>query len=63
MLGPEDIRAWQPHLIDQKRSRSTLSVATYSLRFLYNVTLKRDWGIEEIAARGAATSLPAAKPQ
>ncbi|WP_250487060.1 tyrosine-type recombinase/integrase [Caballeronia sp. GaOx3] len=58
LLGPEDIRAWQLHLIDQKRSRSTLLVATSSLRFLYNVTLKRDWGIEEIAAAKVPRKLP-----
>jgi hypothetical protein len=49
LLGPEEIRAYQLRLAEvQRRSRSTLVVATAALRFLYSVTLKRDWPIDEI---------------
>ncbi|WP_176380476.1 hypothetical protein [Paraburkholderia youngii] len=37
----------------QRRSSSTLLVATAALRFLYHVTLKRGWSVDELPiARG-----------
>ena len=48
-LGPEEIRAYQLHLTQTRRlSASSVSVATGALRFLYRVTLKRAWSIDEI---------------
>ena len=48
-LGPEAIRAYQLYLTQtRKLSASSVSVATGALRFLYKVTLKRDWAVEEI---------------
>ncbi|MFO7543590.1 MAG: tyrosine-type recombinase/integrase [Thiobacillus sp.] len=48
-LGPEAVRAYQIHLTQTRMlSPSSISVATGALRFLYNVTLKRGWGVEEI---------------
>ena len=48
-LGPEEIRAYQLHLTQTRMlSASSVSVATGALRFLYKVTLKRAWAIEEI---------------
>src|SRR5262245_51123442 len=48
-LGPEDIRAYQYHLVQtRKLSASSLFVAVSALRFLYGVTLKKDWPIETI---------------
>ena len=48
-LGPEDIRAYQIHLTQTRMlSASSVSVATGALRFLYKVTLKRAWAVEEI---------------
>ena len=48
-LGPEEIRAYQLHLTQTRRlSASSVSVATGALRFLYKVTLKRPWAIDEI---------------
>ena len=48
-LGPEDIRIYQLHLTQtRKLSTSSVSVATGALRFLYKVTLKRTWAIDEI---------------
>jgi len=58
VLGPEEIRAWQLHLVDAQRSRSTLVLATAALRFLYNVTLKRGWVIDEIAMSKKPRKLP-----
>jgi site-specific recombinase XerD len=48
-LGPEAVRAYQVHLTQTRMlSPSSVSVATGALRFLYNVTLKRGWVVEEI---------------
>ena len=48
-LGPEAIRAYQLYLTQtRKLSASSVSVATGALRFLYKVTLKRDWAAVEI---------------
>ncbi|WP_042298645.1 tyrosine-type recombinase/integrase [Paraburkholderia bannensis] len=59
LLGPEEIRAYQLHLVEvQRRSRSTLVVATAALRFLYSVTLKRDWPIDEIPMSRVPRRLP-----
>ena len=43
-LGPEQVRAYQVHLIKtRKLAASSVCLATGALRFLYKVTLKRDW--------------------
>ena len=48
-LGPEEVRAYQLYLTKTRRlSPSSVSVATGALRFLYKVTLKRDWAVDEI---------------
>lgn len=47
-LGPEEIRAYQVYLIrDKKLARASVIVAVSALRFLYKITLKRDWSFEE----------------
>jgi len=49
LLGPADIRAYQIHLIhDRHLSASSILVAVAAIRFLYKVTLKREWSIEEV---------------
>ena len=49
LLGPADIRAYQVHLVQDRRlSASSTLVAVAALRFLYKVTLKRGWSIEEV---------------
>ncbi len=59
VLGPEEIRAWQVHLVEvQRHSRSTLVVATAALRFLYTITLKRDWAVDEIPLSKVPPKLP-----
>ena len=48
-LGPEEIRAYQVHLVNKKKSApSTIKVAIAALRFLYKITLKRPWDLEEV---------------
>lgn len=42
LLGPENIRAYQVHLVqDRQLSSSSINVAISAIRFLYKVTLKR----------------------
>ena len=49
LLGPADIRTYQLHLIqDRQLSASSILVAVAAIRFLYKVTLKRGWSIEEV---------------
>jgi site-specific recombinase XerD len=45
-LGPEEIRAYQLHLIEKGVSWSSYSLAVCGLRFLYTTTLKREWQIQ-----------------
>jgi integrase/recombinase XerD len=48
LLGPDDIRAYQLHLTWDKRvSASSIPVAVAAIRFLYKITLKRDWNIDD----------------
>ena len=47
-LGPTEIRAWQLYLARDKRlAASSSSVAVAALRFLYTVTLRRAWAIND----------------
>ena len=58
-LGPEEIRAYQLHLTQtRKLAASSISVATGALRFLYKVTLKRPWAIDEIPMPKRPFKLP-----
>jgi site-specific recombinase XerD len=46
-LGPEQIRTYQVYLTNEKRlAPGSVLIATAALRFLYTVTLKRDWDIK-----------------
>jgi len=46
-LGPEEIRTYQIYLAKERHAAvGTRSVAVSALRFLYKVTLKRDWPFE-----------------
>jgi integrase/recombinase XerD len=48
LLGPDDIGAYQLHLTRDKRlAASSILVAVAAIRFLYKVTLKRDWNIDD----------------
>jgi site-specific recombinase XerD len=49
LLGPEEVRAYQVHLVyDKKLSWSAFNVAVCALRFLYQHTLHADWAFEKI---------------
>ena len=44
LVGPEEIRAYQVHLTtERKLAPGTLCLVAAALRFLYKVTLKREW--------------------
>jgi len=48
-LGPEEIRTYQVYLTNEKHlAPSSILIATAALRFLYKVTLHKDWTLEEI---------------
>jgi len=58
-LGPEEIRSYQVHLTTVKRlAPSSLCITVAALRFLYKVTLKQAWAIEEIPAPKKPQKLP-----
>jgi integrase/recombinase XerD len=47
VLGPEDIRSYQIHLInDKKLAPKSVHVTVAALRFLYRTTLGRDWDFD-----------------
>ena len=49
ILGPEEIRSYQVHLTNEKKlAPSSILIAVAALRFLYKVTLHKDWRLEEI---------------
>jgi site-specific recombinase XerD len=47
-LGPEEIRAYQVYLINERKlAPGSVLIAVAALRFLYKVSLKRDWPFDE----------------
>ena len=48
-LGPEEIRSYQVYLTNEKKlAAGSILIAVAALRFLYKVTLKKDWTFEDI---------------
>ena len=48
-LGPEEIRSYQVYLTDEKKlAPGSILIAVAALRFLYKVTLHKDWSVEDI---------------
>lgn len=48
-LGPEEIRTYQVYLSNEKQlAPGSVLIATAALRFLYRVTLKKDWDVEHV---------------
>lgn len=44
LLGPEEIRVYQLYLTNERKlATSSILIAIASLRFLYKITLKKDW--------------------
>ena len=59
LLGPEDIRTYQLHLLDDRQLAPTSVAGTVAaLRFLYQVTLKRDWAVEALPMPKRGDTLP-----
>jgi hypothetical protein len=49
LLGREGIRTYQVYLTNEKKlSPGSIHTAIAALRFLYSVTLERDWAPEEV---------------
>jgi integrase/recombinase XerD len=48
-LGPANIRDYQLYLTNEKKlAPGSILIATSALRFLYAVTMKRPWDVEEV---------------
>lgn len=48
-LGPEDIRAYQVYLTNERKlAPGSILIAVAALRFLYKVSLKKDWTFEDV---------------
>lgn len=48
-LGPEDIRAYQVYLTNEKKlAPGSVLIAVAALRFLYKVSLRKDWTFEDV---------------
>jgi site-specific recombinase XerD len=48
-LGPDDIRAYQIYLTNEKKlAPGSVLIAVSALRFLYKVSLKKDWSFAEV---------------
>ncbi len=59
LLGLEEIRAYQIYLVNKRRvSWSSLNICVAALRFLYQVTLRRDWDIQHIPYAKRERKLP-----
>jgi integrase/recombinase XerD len=58
-LGPEETRAYQVHLVTNKKvSWSTFNQTVCALRFLYRVTLPKPWPVEMIPFGKQPKTLP-----
>jgi len=58
-LGIEQIREYQLYLVkDRKLAPGSISIAVSALRFLYKVTLKRPWAVDEIPMPKQPFKLP-----
>jgi len=58
LLGAEEVREFQVHLIERNLSASTLNVTVCALRFLYRVTLQRRDVVEQIYYAKSEKRLP-----
>src|SRR5712692_1310745 len=49
VMGPEEIRAYQVYLTNEKKlSPGSVVIAVSALRFLYKVSLNKDWTFEDV---------------
>jgi len=59
LLGAEEIRQYRVYLVrERKISVSTMNVALSALRFLYKVTLGREWALEHLQCPRRPKRLP-----
>ncbi len=58
-LGPAEVRQYQLHLVHERHvSWSTFNQAVCALRFLYRVTLEKDWAVSHIPFPRTERKLP-----
>lgn len=57
-LGPEHLRAYPNHLIEEQVSGSYFNINVAALRFLYTVTLERDWVLAKLPFQKRPRKLP-----
>jgi site-specific recombinase XerD len=57
-LGPEQLRAYLNHLIARKVSSSYFNINVAALRFLYTVTLEREWVLAKLPFQKRHRKLP-----
>ena len=57
-LGLEDIRTFQLHLVSHGIGHSNFTIIVSALRFLYRVTLHKDWCVDEIPHARKPQQLP-----
>jgi len=49
LLGPEEIRSYQVYLTNERKlAPSSINIAISALRFLYRITLHKDWSLTEV---------------
>ena len=58
VLGPDDVRKYQMHLLDTGASWATFNVTVCALKFLYRVTLKVTWPVDQIPYGRKPRKLP-----
>jgi len=58
-LGPAEIQAYQLYVTNERKlAPGSLSIIAAALRFLFHVTLKREWALEEIPIPKKPLQLP-----
>jgi site-specific recombinase XerD len=57
-LGPEQVRGYLNHLVAHKISPSYFNVTVAALRFLYTITLERDWAAARLLFQKRPRKLP-----
>jgi site-specific recombinase XerD len=58
LLGIEEVREYQLHLLEKKVAWGTFNVVLCALNFFYKVTLRRDWNHEQIPFPKKEKKLP-----
>ncbi len=59
VLGPDEIRGWLVYLLEERKlAPASLGATIGALRFLYRVTLKRDWSDEDFPLPRKPFGLP-----